>query len=1305
MATIVLGAAGSAIGASIGGSLLGATSAAWGRAIGASVGGVIDQRLSGTQNHLVENGKIESFRLQSGIEGAPVGRAYGRNRLAGQIIWTGEFHENKSSSSTGGGKFDTKPTVTTEAYTYSVSVALALCEGEILKIGRVWADGVEVSKNDLPMTVYTGSDDQEPDATIAGIVGLDLTPAFRNTAYVVFDELELTQFGNRIPQFNFEVFRQAAPRAVDIEPLNDLINGVALMPGSGEYVLATTPVNYSNEFGSNQSANVHTNRGGTDVEHAIEDLRQELPQNGSVLLVASWFGDDLRCSECEIVPKVEQSETEGAEMPWSVSGQSRGQASIVSQEDDRPVFGGTPCDQSILEGIAEITNRSQNIVFYPFIMMDIQENNGLVDPWGHGFEQPVIPWRGRITASLAPGVSGSPDKTASVRAEVDAFFGAASVADFETTDIGVNYHGPAEWSYRRFILHYAHLCAKAGGVNAFCLGSELRGLTSLRDESNLFPVVEQLIALAQDVRAILGAGVKIGYAADWSEYFGYQPADGSGDLFFNLDSLWADENIDFVGIDNYMPLSDWRDEVDHLDASWGHIYNQEYLKSNIEGGEGYDWYYANSQDRDMQTRTPITDGAYDEPWVYRYKDVRNWWSRWHFNRVGGVRGSDPTPWNPELKPIWFTELGFPAVDKGTNQPNVFIDPKSSESASPYYSNLENDPQLQQSGLRAVLEYWRDDANNPISSVYSGKMIETERTHIWAWDARPWPDFPLRDEVWSDGENYELGHWLSGRMGGDQLARIVAEICECSGVDDYDVSALNKVVNGFWVKGGTTGREALQTLMAVYEFDCVESEGVLHFKHTDVLDAFEIDKQQLVDSGEDLFSVSRNSDDVKIDHVSLGFWNSDQNYQFSQLEARHADVTMPSQMRLEFPLVLRNSEASIAVQKILLNQHSGRERVTFAVPLSHVSLTVGDLVSLESLGLFGRYKIAAIEEHSYRIIEAARIVPQNNIKSAAVNTSGVLPDVVAANPLFARFMDLPIMKVGDNAVAPFVALTASPWPGGGVVYTSKDGENFEIDYATFGPSIVGRTLTELIQSGAHRWSQSSLIVKVSGGELSSVSENSILGGGNLAAIRSTIGGEWELFQYQYATLDANGDYVLTRLLRGQFGTDAFIPEVHEIGSEIVFLNDDIGQLAATDAEYGDERTVRYGASNLAISDQNFTSEILSFNGLGLRPFSPVHLKGRVDGSGNTIITWIRRTRALGDFWSASEVPLFETLEEYNISIWQNDVLVRNTTSPHPSYVYTVVEQAADNVIGNITVSVSQSSEIYGLGPATRININV
>ena len=127
----------------------------------------------------------------------------------------------------------------------------------------------------------------------------------------------------------------------------------------------------------------------------------------------------------------------------------------------------------------------------------------------------------------------------------------------------------------------------------------------------VFPVVEQLIALAGDVRAILGADVKIGYAADWSEYFGYQPQDGTGDVYFHLDPLWADADIDFVGVDNYVPLSDWRDAPGHVDAAVaGSIYDLDYLQSNIAGGEGYDWFYASAEDRDAQVRLPIADGAY-----------------------------------------------------------------------------------------------------------------------------------------------------------------------------------------------------------------------------------------------------------------------------------------------------------------------------------------------------------------------------------------------------------------------------------------------------------------------------------------------------------------------------------------------------------------------------------------------------------------------------------------------------------------------------------------------------------------------
>ena len=77
---------------------------------------------------------------------------------------------------------------------------------------------------------------------------------------------------------------------------------------------------------------------------------------------------------------------------------------------------------------------------------------------------------------------------------------------------------------------------------------------------------------------------QLSYAADWSEYFGHHPQDGSADVFFHLDPLWSDDEIDFVGIDNYMPLSDWRDGLDHVDvASADAITDLDYLRGNVEG--------------------------------------------------------------------------------------------------------------------------------------------------------------------------------------------------------------------------------------------------------------------------------------------------------------------------------------------------------------------------------------------------------------------------------------------------------------------------------------------------------------------------------------------------------------------------------------------------------------------------------------------------------------------------------------------------------------------------------------------------
>ncbi|MFX8891347.1 glycoside hydrolase TIM-barrel-like domain-containing protein, partial [Acinetobacter baumannii] len=90
-----------------------------------------------------------------------------------------------------------------------------------------------------------------------------------------------------------------------------------------------------------------------------------------------------------------------------------------------------------------------------------------------------------------------------------------------------------------------------------------------------------------------------------------------------LDPLWASLAIGAVGIDYYAPLSDWRDDAGQLDASIASsIHDRDYLAANLNGGEAYDWYYANDAARSAQTRASITDGL-GKPWIYRAKDLWN----------------------------------------------------------------------------------------------------------------------------------------------------------------------------------------------------------------------------------------------------------------------------------------------------------------------------------------------------------------------------------------------------------------------------------------------------------------------------------------------------------------------------------------------------------------------------------------------------------------------------------------------------------------------------------------------------------
>lgn len=1296
MATLLLSAAGAAVGAGFGGTVLGLSGAVIGRAIGATLGRTIDQRILGAGSDPVDIGRIDRLRLTGAGEGAAIGQVWGRMRIAGQVIWATQFKETVRRQRSGKGA--PKPKV--NEYSYSVSMALALCEGTILRVGRIWADGNEISPRDLNLRVYVGDEDQLPDPLIDAVEGTGNAPAYRGLAYVVIEDLELTPFGNRVPQFNFEVVRAAQGEAVQPgSTLDTAIRGVAIIPGTGEYALATTPVHYADGPGRNRTANVHSPSGLTDFASSIEQLDTELPEANSTLLVVSWFGNDLRCGTCQIRPKVEQKLRDGIPMPWRAGGITRATAQEIPKLAGRSVYGGTPADASVIEAIRALRAQGKDVLFYPFVLMDQLPDNGLPDPWSGAPSQPELPWRGRITLSVAPGRDGTPDRTASAAAEVAAFFGSALPSHFSIQGTRVNYTGPAEWRYRRFILHAAAVCAAAGGVESFCIGSEMRSLTQIRGASDSFPAVTALRQLAADVRSILGPTTKISYAADWSEYFGYH---ADGNVYFHLDPLWADANIDFIAIDNYMPASDWRDGEQHADAHWGSIYNLDYLRANIAGGEGFDWYYDGPEGALAQRRLPITDGAFGEDWVFRYKDIKSWWSLPHHDRVGGIRSPNPTAWVPQSKAIRFTEYGCPAVDKGSNQPNRFVDEKSSEGGLPFWSNGRRDDLIQMQYILAYASFWSDPANNPVSVLTGAPMLDMSHSNVWAWDARPFPEFPGQIEVWSDGGNYARGHWLNGRATTQPLSQVVTEICARAGIEAVQSRQLFGLVRGLQQSEVTTGRAALQPLMLAAGFDAIERDGELVFRNrTGRVDAVITDDllAKLPEADGD-FETTRAAENELSGQVRVGFFDAQSSYESRSAETRFPDDRATGVSQTDLPLALTREDGQAIVERWLSEARVSRDAARFALPKSMLRIGAGDVVAYGDR----RYRIDRVEQAEQQLAEAVRIesgIYQPSRSDGEVITVRQFQPPV---PVFPVFLDLPLITGTEVPHTPHVAIGADPWPGSVAVWSAFSDFGYELNRLVPTPATIGLTDTPLVAAPPGLWDRGSpLRVKLSSGELSSADLQAVLNGANAAAIGDGSADRWEIFQFAQAELAAPDTFDLSLRLRGQLGTDGVMPPVWPAGSTVVLIDLALLQIDLPLSARGLARHYRIGQTSRGFDDVNVTLRVEAFEGIGLRPYPVAHLRVGFSGS-DRVFSWIRRTRIDGDNWQAFEVPLGEETESYLVRIRQGGTLRAEYTVAVPTFTYTSAMRLQDGVSAAFEAQVAQVSPRFGPGPFREISVS-
>ncbi len=1013
-----------------------------GKIFGKLIGNTITNAVFGGK-HLVSGQRLGSIHQQKIKYGESIPNVYGKMKIAGNIIWMSEVNEHVKTSKK---RVKLQEEIHSE-YLYTISLAIGLCEGKISSIGKIWADDVLIS--DLNnIRIYLGDDAQEPDPLLEALLKSEAL-SYKGLAYVMIQDFNISNFGNKVPTFTFEVSKNG----IDENSPENLVESLIIIPGCGEFVYDTKIQYNKSDNGNTTAINQHHTPGIANSVVALDQIKNDLPNVQWISPVVSWFGTSLDAAECYIKPGVEYDNDD--EPKWSVSDFTRNNAHLISKNNNQVNYGGTPSDESIVRYIEYIKDKGYKVMFYPMMFVDFDGK----------------PWRGRIT--------GSSDS-------IQKFFN-------------------GENGYNKFIIHYAQLVKDH--VDAFLIGSEMQDLTRIQDKNGNFPAVDELVKLADKVREIVGDKVKISYAANWNEYH-------SANKIYYMDKLWASKNIDFIGIDAYFPLTEIKKSE----------YNIEKIIEGWDSVEGYDFYY------DGDKKIPLDQ-------KYALKNIEFWWKNQHINPDGKI-----TEWKPQMKKIWFTEYGFPSVSCATNQPNVFFDAFSSESKYPKFSDGEVDILAQRSAIKATEMRWKNS-----------EMVE--RKFLWTWDARPYPTWPQLSNIWSDGCNWEKGHWVNGKVGVVELKTIIQDICIKAGLsqDDIDVGKLNGIVEGLIVDSSQSAMQVIQSLQKVYQFDMFEAGGKIHFvsnnneiseiKYDDIL----VNHSSLdaIDTGDVRGPISIELGDpgtlpstISIDYITNDF--NVKRYEKFLEETNNKKV-----FEFDLPIVISDENIRKVGNNVMQNELHSQNTYEFYIPIHFlfqntkrneseiIGIVPGDIIIIEYQRKKHEIKVTSIdikENNSAKIIgnTFSEIYPIETSPSINYNNKNI--DQIIPNT------NIEIFKIpGKKAIGIAASGYNNKWFGCTLDFTLKAND---IKLHTESVLITKQSVIGNIKSFSDHKNQftidrnSQFTVKLYNGQIFSISEEEMfITNRNLAMIGN------EIVKFSKAILQPDGSYIISNLLRGLYGTSS------------------------------------------------------------------------------------------------------------------------------------------------------------------------
>lgn len=173
--------------------------------------------------------RILSLQVQQSSQGLTLPVVYGRARVAGNLIWYGDFTTIETKTTTRqGGKGGGGVRQEDISYTYEAAVMMALCEGEIKGIGRIWRDKEKFeSLSQLRLNLAKGGDEQPTWTHLQQPKHQAQAINYSGTAYIYSPNYELTKSA-QIYQHNFEVigkmgYSSSIPDANPSEIIRDML--------------------------------------------------------------------------------------------------------------------------------------------------------------------------------------------------------------------------------------------------------------------------------------------------------------------------------------------------------------------------------------------------------------------------------------------------------------------------------------------------------------------------------------------------------------------------------------------------------------------------------------------------------------------------------------------------------------------------------------------------------------------------------------------------------------------------------------------------------------------------------------------------------------------------------------------------------------------------------------------------------------------------------------------------------------------------------------------------------------------------